>query len=550
MTLTNAPKYPLNRHLTVHFEAPGGVSADAQVSHVTQPLDSFGVHSVGALPADAEMDFAFLLGRVRLVAGRARTLAVQEDRGIFRCELQVTRLAEQSEHDVSDRLAPFVEPRSRLAYLTAGVPELGDQINRLGPWIESTSRLYLLVELIARINSTRDTGTLLHSVMEAAREIMEAEASSLLLLEPETGDLILSIPTGPASAEISGARLPKGKGFAGWVVEHGQPVLTADAQADPRFFGDIAGSGFKTRDLISVPLRSTDGETIGVLQAVNRTGGKPFDERDLPIFTALANQAAIAIERDRLTQEALRRQLLEQELTLASEIQKGFWPKTIPSHPGFDFWGMSLPAAHVGGDYYDFIELDSAQVGLVVADVSGKGVAAALLMASLRSVLRAQVENRHPIQETLTLVNNTLVGDTPSSKFVTLFFGILDCATRELVYVNAGHNPPLLHDSASGAVKLLEIGGPIVGFRAGLPFQAGREKLEPGQVLTIFSDGVTEAQNRNEDFFGDERLDQVIRAHIDRPAQEIVRQIHAAVKTFAKGAPQSDDITLVVVRAE
>ncbi len=547
MNSSNWSLFGLNRQVTAQLESAGGV-VEARVERISQPFDSFWVRSQDPLSSPAQAGFRFRLGQVVLVRGSGRIVESQRQDADWRSEIAVEKLLEPSPGEVSERLAPFVEPQSRLSYLSAGLsPESGTE-RLLGPWIESTSRLYLLVDLIASINSTRETGTLLRRILEAAREIMEAEASSLMLVDRETGDLEITVPTGPASSEISGKRIPKGKGFAGWVIENGQPLLVANAAGDPRFFGDLASSGFKTHDLICVPLRSTDGEIVGVLQAVNRKGGAAYDEKDIPIFMALANQAAIAIERDRLTKEALRRQLLEQELTLASEIQKGFWPKRIPSHPGLDFAGVSTPAAHVGGDYYDFIEMGASRVGLVVADVSGKGVAAALLMASMRSALRAQVENQHAVQETVALVNNTLVGDTPDSKFVTLFFAVLDCDSRELTYVNAGHNPPVLYNIESGERKTLEIGGPIVGFRTGLPFSAGKETLKKGQVLTIFSDGVTEAQNGKEEFFGDQRLLDEIESHSDKSASEMVRLIQSSIKAFAAGAPQSDDITLMVVK--
>ncbi len=547
MNSSYRPYFSLNRQVSAQLES-GGALFEARVQRISQPLDSFWVQSQDRIDDASQVGFRFRLGQVVLVRGSGRIVSSRRQDAQWQSEIAVGKLLEPGASEVSERLAPFVEPQSRLAYLSAGMASERGTERLLGPWIESTSRLYLLVDLIASINSTRETGTLLRRILEAAREIMEAEASSLMLVDRETGDLEITVPTGPASSEISGKRIPKGKGFAGWVVENGQPLLVADAAGDPRFFGDLAGSGFKTHDLICVPLRSTEGEIVGVLQAVNRRGGTAYDDRDIPIFMALANQAAIAIERDRLTKEALRRQLLEQELTLASEIQKGFWPKRTPTHPGFEFAGVSTPAAHVGGDYYDFIELDDNRVGLVVADVSGKGVAAALLMASMRSALRAQVENRHAVEETVSLVNNTLVGDTPDSKFVTLFFAVLDCANRELTYVNAGHNPPVLYNRRSGQKKTLEIGGPIVGFRTGLPFSAGKEQLEAGQTLTIFSDGVTEAQNLREEFFGDERLFEEIQSHSGKSAAEMVREIQNSVRRFAAGAPQSDDITLMVVK--
>ncbi len=411
-------------------------------------------------------------------------------------------------------------------------------------------RLTLLVELIARINSTMDIESLLSAIMEAAQAIMDANASSLMMLDKETGELIITVPTGPARAEISGIRIPPGKGFGGWVATHGQPLVVTDAQKDPRFFGDISKSGFQTDSLICVPLRSSQDEIIGVLQAVNKQDGTCFTELDIPLFTALADQAAIAIEKERLHQESIQKQLLEQQLDLAHQIQDGFLPKQLPDYEGIGLAGMNIPATHVGGDYYDVIPLNDEQCALVVADISGKGVPAALLMATLRAALRAQVENRHPVEETIFLVNNTLVKDSPDEKFVTLFYGVLNATERKFTFVNAGHNPPILYDQNTDELRLLTVGGLLVGFLEDIPFESSCESLQPGQVMVIYTDGVTEAQNHAEEMFGEERLYELIRQHADVPAQTLMEHIYQSVVDFTEGAPQFDDITLVVMKVE
>lgn len=538
--------FKLNRRLQSRVRRPDGQTFDIQVTDISRPLASFWGEAPTAAEWDGEADFTFLVGHVALLKGKGRP-GIRESRGSG-CRLQVlvSEIQRPYSENVSERLAPFVEAKSRPDYLAG--QQANSKEDLLGSWIESTNRLHLLADLTARINSTRKTGPLLGAIMEAAREVMEAEASSLMLLDRETGELVISVPTGPAEAEISGIRIPAGKGIAGWVASTGRPAVVADASSDPRFYGDVSGSGFQTRDVICVPLKDSKEEVIGALQVINKMGVSHFSESDVPLFTILAHQAAIAIERDRLNRESLQRRLMEQELFLASEIQKGFWPKNAPAADGVELAGTSVPAAHVGGDYYDFIEMGPGRIGLVVADVSGKGVAASLLMASLRAALRAQIENKHSVDEAVALVNATLVGDTPSSKFVTLFFGVLDSNKRELTYVNAGHNPPILFDSNSSRTKLLETGGPIIGFRSEISFEAGCEPLLPGQLLVVFSDGVTEAQNEVEEFFGDERLAEAIRENCRQSAGAVVENIQTAVKAFTGTAPQSDDMTLVVAR--
>jgi sigma-B regulation protein RsbU (phosphoserine phosphatase) len=410
-----------------------------------------------------------------------------------------------------------------------------------------------ILDLVARINSTNDLQTLLSLIIEAACEIMKAEGgSSVILRDRKSGDLIISVPTGPASKEISGIHIPAGQGICGWVVEHGKPQVISDASKDPHFYKKVDKlTGFPTRDVICVPLRTPQGKIIGALEAVNRRGGRAFTQADVPLFSVFADQAAIALERSRLQKEALEKRLLEHELGLAYQVQKGFWPKRLPSYPGISVAAMNLPALHAGGDYYDFIQTNGDGCTVVIGDVSGKGISAALLMATLRAMLRAQLENRHSMEETISLVNNTLVKDSASNKFVTLFCGVLDVAKRDFTYVNAGHNPPMLYDRTTGETKNLEAGGgPVLGFMEDRKFEAAKEKLRPGQVLALFTDGVVEAQNSAEEFFGEERLRRTISDHADENAQLLMDRIYQAVKDFVGESPQFDDLTLIIVKVE
>src|SRR5262245_17743559 len=405
----------------------------------------------------------------------------------------------------------------------------------------------LLLEMVGRINSTLDLGSLLSAIMEAAQVIMEAEVSSLFLRDEKTGELIIAVPTGPAKAEISGIRIPPERGFCGWVATHGQPLTIADPQKDPRFFGEVS-AGFHTRNLICVPLSGSQGQILGVLQACNKLGNGSFTETDISLFLSLANQAAIALEKERLQKESVEKQLLERELTVAAEIQEGFWPREIPSYPGIDIAAFSEPAKRIGGDYYDFIPVGKDRCALVIGDISGKGIPAALLMASLRAALRAQLEASPSLEETVYWVNNVLVRDTPTERFATLFIGLLDYKQLELTYVNAGHNPPLLYSPQGGGIKRLSVGGTIVGVFAGVRFESAREKLVPGQLLVAYTDGVTEAESPEAEMFGEERLEALIYRHAHDKAEVLNSEVRQAVTSFSHGTAQHDDITLFIMR--
>lgn len=536
----------LDGDLTIEISELEGerVRFTARLTGVSPALDALEIEAeTKPGPPSGRVRFSVRVGAILLLSGRG--LLARDGTGDASIRIEHSHPAGTEE--LISRLVPFLGTRAREVF-QAQFPELLRGSRLWQRWVQTGMHLSQLVEVSRRINSSETLENLLGEIMEAAKAIMQAEASSLMLLDPGSGDLVIAVPTGPARAEISGVRIPAGKGFAGWVATHGEPLLVPEAEKDPRFFGEVSRrTGFRTHNLICVPLRDSEQRVIGVLQALNRWGQEAFTEDDVPIFLALADHAAVAIEKAQLHREALEKQKLEKELSLAQAIQSGFWPQEVPSLAGFQIAGVSVPAAGVGGDYYDYIPLSDQNCALVVADISGKGFSAALLMAGFRAVLRAQVRNRFPVQETVSLLNNVFVEDCPSNRFVTMVYGELDASRRVLTYVNCGHNPPLLFDG--GTFHLLEEGGPIVGFRRNLPFQAGTVEIGPGQTLVLFTDGVVEAQNLAEEMFGEERLRDVIKQYRDASAAEMLAAIQASVLSFAGGAPQFDDLTLVVVAA-
>lgn len=421
----------------------------------------------------------------------------------------------------------------------------------LKPWIRKNHQLTVLIDMVAKINSTLDIDELLSLIMEAVKEVMDAEASSLMMLDKETKELIIRIPTGPVKSELSGIHVPQGQGFAGWVAENAKPLAVPDVTKDPRHYGKVdKTSGFQTKSLICVPMMDSNSEVIGVLQALNHKDGTSFTDKDIELFTAFADQASLALEKARLHQEELEKQQLEQQLTLANAIQKGFWPKQPEPIEGVSVAAFNIPAKQVGGDYYDFIQINPDKLGMVVGDVSGKGVPAALLMANARSTLRAQVQNGHSVSETVSLVNSTIYQDTPDEKFLTLFYGVFDSNNRSFVYTNGAHNPPFLYNKHTKKEKLLDVGGTLVGIFADFFYEEKSETLEKGDVLVIYTDGVTEASDKDDEMFGVERLHNLIRENAHLDAKSLINLIYEHVVEFTKGMPQFDDITLMALKIE
>lgn len=331
------------------------------------------------------------------------------------------------------------------------------------------------------------------------------------------------------------------------VVGQGKSVLTSDAQHDPRFASStmtIQG----IRSVLAVPL-GVGEKVFGIIYADSPIAEGRFTEDHLKVLTTLASVAAIRVENARLLEEQMDRERLEHELQLASEIQQRFQPTAPPIVKGYELQGISFSCYEIGGDYYDFIEREDGRLVVALGDVSGKGTAAALLMSSLHAAVHAQSASHSSLVETISAVNRYLANNIPSNRFVTLFYAELDPKVGALSFVNAGHNPPLIvHES--GTVEHLDAGGLPLGIVAHAEYKEGRTQLQPGDVLVIYSDGVSEAVNPAGEEFGPERLYQVVAQNLNASAAGIRDRIEAALSKFAQGTPANDDITLVIVKRQ
>lgn len=290
------------------------------------------------------------------------------------------------------------------------------------------------------------------------------------------------------------------------------------------------------------------GEMKGVVLLGEKLSKEQYSEADREFVAALVNIAVISIENARLFQEALEKQRMEQDLMIARDIQKGLLPSVLPSLEGCDIAAANVSSKQVGGDYYDVIECAENRYVIAIGDVSGKGTPAALLMANIQATIRALVPLGLPLSELTARVNNLMCQNTGGSKFVTFFWGCLDVGAGVFRYVNAGHNYPyLLH--ADGGVERLEKGGMILGVMPTMiPYEEAAVMFRPGDVLVMFTDGVSEAMNRFSEEYGEERLEVVLREHMNSRASDIIAAVQKSVQEHVCGAPQSDDITMMVLK--
>lgn len=298
-----------------------------------------------------------------------------------------------------------------------------------------------------------------------------------------------------------------------------------------------------------IPLQ-LQNEVKGVLCLGERLRGSEYSENDLEYVFSLANLAFVSLENSRLFNEAIEKQKLENELMIAREIQQGLLPSALPSIDGFDISAINISSKQVGGDYYDVMPTADGKYIIVIGDVSGKGTPASLLMANVQATVHALIPFNLELPLATARINDLIHRNTSSDKFITFFWGVLDSATRKFRYVNAGHNPPFVV-RANGTIERLTEGGLILGImKTVVPYQEGSVELHSGDAVILFTDGVSEAMDVNGDDYTEERLERFVQTLVGLSAEKILTAIKNEIQLYTAGAPQSDDITLVVFKAK
>lgn len=293
----------------------------------------------------------------------------------------------------------------------------------------------------------------------------------------------------------------------------------------------------------------TKSDLVGVLSLGESTMGQ-FSHKDQEVLKGIAGQLALVIENAKLAERMVEHQRLQAELALAAEVQRSLLPVSAPVLEGYQLCGVCKPAQQVGGDYYDFVTLDEHRTGIAIADVAGKGISAALLMSVVQASLRGQLMGvgKNEIAELVKMLNRLICGSVSSARYVTFFYAQLDGTDGAIRFINAGHNAPLVYSREKDDFRALHDGGPVLGLFQDVSFNEGSAKLEPGDVLVAYTDGVTEAENASEQEFGEERLRAAIEAASKGSAKEILDQVAGEVAAWSKGVRQHDDITIVVLK--
>ncbi len=327
-----------------------------------------------------------------------------------------------------------------------------------------------------------------------------------------------------------------------------RPALALGYTVLPAAVAEVEGAAPVSGELV-LPLKSRK-DVLGYIALGPKRSEEPYSQNDTNLLETVAAQTGLALENARLSEqiaaEMAHREMLARELEIAREVQQRLFPQVLPEVPALEYAGRCRPARAVGGDYYDFLALSSGRLGLVIGDVSGKGVPAALLMASLQASVRGQSEGAASVAALMANVNRLVCDASPENRYATFFYALFDPATRRLVYSNGGHNPPIVLRGAE--VLRLETGGPPVGLFASSKYTQDEVALQPGDLLVLFTDGVSEAENPAQEEWGEEALIAAAQAARGVAPGEAIARILASADEFAAGAPQHDDMTLVVAR--
>jgi phosphoserine phosphatase RsbU/P len=412
-----------------------------------------------------------------------------------------------------------------------------------------------IIEATKKLNSTLDLGELISIILQIATRQTGAERGTVFLVDRERNEIWSLVGLGLEQQVI---RLPADRGIAGWVAREGSAVRLEDAYADPRFEPDIDRKlGFKTRQLLCLPIRNEGGDIIGVLQLLNKAEG--FTDEDEAFLDALSAHVALALEKAQLHRERVEKEKMERDLALAREIQAGLLPEAPPAFPGIEIAVSHRASQMVGGDYYDFlpVQVDGAEsLLLVVADVEGKGAASALVMANVQATLHALADHLDELEKLPATINQKLLKCARSSsttggrmtKYLSMFLALVESGGRNLRYVNAGHVPPAVV-RADGSVEWLHVGGMIVGLLPDIQFECGTLALAQGDILVACTDGITEAMDSVGTEFSKQRLADLVTNMRDRTPQTIMRAVLAEVETHSRNGMYEDDRILMVMKA-
>ncbi len=406
----------------------------------------------------------------------------------------------------------------------------------------SPAHLQALWQITGAMNSSLDFNIVLNNIMDAVMQLTNSQRGFLMVADDD-GELRTLVIKG-----VDGATLEEDYSttVVREVVRTRKALLTNNAQYDQRYQAGQSIIMRGLRAILSVPMLVKD-RLVGIIYVDTSMKSGSFSQADADLLMSVAGQAAIALENARLYTVAVEKGRMEKELQMASEIQMSLLPSEMPEFDDYEIVPMWQAARETAGDFYDVFRLNNDLVGVVIADVSDKGAGAALFMAVARTMIRSNAFVGLSPVETIRRTNDLILEDAESGMFVTVYHSHL-LRDGKTIHVNAGHNPPLMYRSQTGEVDFLPRGGRAVGWFPDNPVEAIEVDMQPGDVIVYYTDGVTEAENPDEEPYGEERLITIIQQFAEQSAQALMNAIMADVNAFCQDAAQFDDMTLVIVR--
>ncbi|MEK6565748.1 MAG: GAF domain-containing SpoIIE family protein phosphatase [Bacteroidota bacterium] len=415
-----------------------------------------------------------------------------------------------------------------------------DETQRLKRAVEELS---ILNDLARAIGSTLNLEEIMQTIVRRSLRAVHAEQGVITLVDSKSAEPTKTLVRAMVSSSDH-VEFHLHQALLGWMHLNMKPLLVENPQRDDRFSGVRWDEAIDS--LLCVPLL-VKSELKGVLTVYNKKDRQKFNVDDQRLLTIIAGQSSQVIENARLYEEERQFIKMQEEVHLASRIQLDLLPKEMPKLDSYDIVGKTIPAQTVGGDYFDFIRTTDNRLALCLGDVTGKGLPASLLMANLQATLRGQtLVAGHP-RECLSRSNILLYQSTSPEKFATLFFGILDSRNHQLSYSNAGHDHPFLI-STDGSFRRLDRGGMMLGAFEEATFEDESVQIKTGDVIIVYSDGITEAMNVRGEQYGEERLSQLLVSQRNRSPQEMLQSLVQDVQLHAGNCPQSDDVTILIAR--
>ncbi len=417
-----------------------------------------------------------------------------------------------------------------------------------------TDKLRLLLDITKKISSTLNLQEVLNLVMDTLDSLIPYDAAGIYVIKCDkrkANDGVLYESTCVFRAEavrgydiddLLDLRLKMGEGIIGHVAVTGEPVISPDVRYDPRY----VNARPETRSEMVAPVISNN-EVVGVFD-LESDQLNAYTDDDLQVLLLLASQVAIIIEKVMLHEQLVEKKRLQGQLEVAREVQLELLPASDPQLEGFDICAYNFSTEEVSGDYYDWVRIHDDQIGIVIADVSGKGVPAALLMAFLRASLRAAIHIGYAPHISMAKVNYLLWESIERNQFVTAFYAVLDALNKTLAYTNAGHNPPLLMDG-DGTARFIERGGLPLGMFRDTRYYEYYLPIETGQTLVLYTDGATEAINNDGEEYGRDRLERIVREGRTSSARELIDLIYQDILRWTDGRGSHDDMTFFIVKA-